>query len=105
MTKQSPPPLTILDFELFIYVPVRLIQGTSPKDWPNNGLPHTKHQGSYQKQYIWNGDNLVTGQVARLILVEIPRVFQIEGDGIIVFMIYNINLLFVFPATENSSEV
>jgi len=99
------PPLTILNFEWFIYVPVRLIPGTSPTDWPNSGLPHTKYQGSYQKQYIGNGDNLVTGQVAGLILVEIPRVFQVEGDGIIVFMIYNINLLFVFPATENSSEV
>lgn len=101
MTEKSPPPFTILNFEWFIYVPVRLIQGTSPKDWPL----HTKHQGSYQKQYIWNGDNLVTGQGARLILVEIPRVFQVEGDGVIVFMIYNINLLFVFPVTEISSEV
>lgn len=80
------------------------------KDWPNTRPPthearHWKQQWSYQKQYVRNGDNLVTSQVTRLLLVEMPRVLQIKGDGIIVFVIYNINLLFGFPVTENSSEV
>jgi hypothetical protein len=60
-----------------------------------------KHRCSYQKEYMRNSDNFVTGQVARFVLVEMPRVLQVKGNGVIVFVIHNIHLLFIFAETEN----
>jgi hypothetical protein len=34
-----------------------------------------------------------------------PRVLQIKGNGVIVFMIHNIHLLFIFTETKNPFKI
>jgi hypothetical protein len=59
-----------------------------------------KHRRTYQKEYVRDSDNLISRQAARLILVEMPRVLQVKGNSVIVFVIYNIHLLFFFAEIE-----
>jgi hypothetical protein len=51
---------------------------------------------------MWDGDHLISSQAARLFLVEMPRVLQVKRNSVIVFVIHNIHLLFIFSATGNS---
>jgi hypothetical protein len=50
-----------------------------------------------------NSDNFIARKAARLVLVEMPRVLQVKGNCVIVFVIYNIHLLLFFAEIENIS--